>query len=207
MGLWLLDLSNGLLWTRRFQNEESDHKIAPSWSWLSQDRVSHDVPCCDETDLYGESMAPTFFFLSTIDKGISSFPLLRVLAPLVRVKCVQDHRNTRKYYLDVCDERLPFADPGNEREEIVQALEVYWDRYANPSYVDATFRCLLLVDRPWDNATWTYGIVLGRVDSKMNLYRRMGIFSIHRKNNNDFWSSEAVWEQFRGLEREEFYIK
>ena len=100
MGLWLSDLSNGLLWTTTFPvHQEPSPELAPSWSWLSQDgRAEYDMPRCGEIEAYEESKAPTFFFLSTIDKDVSPFPLLRVLASLVRVKCVEcvhEHENDR----------------------------------------------------------------------------------------------------------------
>lgn len=205
MGLWLFDLNNGLLWTAYPEQQKSSPKMAPSWSWLSRDAAQYDMCLRDDTVLYETSRAPTFFFLSAIDKDISPFPVLRVLAPLVRVKRVHDYKSHGFYGLDVCDERLPLADPGTKREEFIKtALLVHWDQYYYPKSDDLTFRCLLLGNCHQKIGTSTCGLILECVDSKMNLYRRMGNFRI-RKEKNDI--SEAVRKQFHGLEKEEFYIK
>jgi hypothetical protein len=213
MGLWLCDLANGLLWTVPLwlydHDQEPSPDIAPSWSWLSQNRrVRYKKPPVDETELYGKSVAPTFFFLSAIDRDIAPFPLLRVLAPLVRVKCVQHHESSDHYLLHVCDKRLPLTDPGTELEEINHiSLFVLWDQNAKSSYVDAALHCLILANCNRDE-TVPLGLVLKCLDPKINLYRRMGVFCVNEMDDDAiYWSTQAIWEHFLGLEREEFYIK
>jgi hypothetical protein len=212
MGLWLSDLSNGLLWTTTFPvHQEPSPELAPSWSWLSQDgRAEYDMPRCDEIEAYEESKAPTFFFLSTIDKDVSPFPLLRVLASLVRVKCVEcvhEHENDR-YQFYVCDERIPLVSGVYKHEETsLSILRVYWDQHANDSYIDATFHCLIL-GNGWEGQKVLCGLVLRCVDPKTNLYRRMGVFYVFLiENNAGYWSIKAFQDQLHGLEREGFYIK
>ena len=206
MGLWLFDLNNGLLWTVLPKPQEPGPKIAPSWSWLSDGNVQYHAPCGDETELYGDSRVPTFFFLSAIDKAISPFPLLRVLAPLVRVKGVQDHENPRSYYLVVCDERILLADLRIECVEIGQAsLYVSWDRHSHRSH-DATFHCLVLAKcHRTDDIIFPGGLVLECVDPKINLYRRIGAFRWGEPL--EYWHNKTVFEALCALDTEEFYIK
>jgi hypothetical protein len=206
MGLWLFDLSHGLLWNVGKEQQESSPELAPSWSWLSQEMVEYATAGCEETELYGNSEAPTFFLLSPINKDISPFRLLRVLASLVRVKCVRHHKRHWEHRLRVCDERIPLADPRNEREEISPAsLLVAWDHYPFPSHVDGTFHCLILANRDWKNGILARGLVLKCVDPKISLYRRIGVFKGGEPQN--YWSDEAIIEKLCSLETEEFYIK
>jgi hypothetical protein len=212
MGLWLSDLSNGLLWSSWIpEHRESRREIAPSWCWLSCGMVSHEGPRCDETKWYGESRVPTFFFLSALDKSISPFPLLRVLGSLMSVECVVDSASSFSgRYVRVCDQRLPHEEPldeaGTERDPLrLHSIKVDWDLEVEPSYLDRTFPCLICVTENYKGYGYPRGLVLECVSPEIKLYRRMGVFKA--SYYHEYWRDVSVSEKLCGLEREEIYIK
>lgn len=211
MGLWLFDLSNGLLW-RSWEpgHRKSRREIAPSWSWLSCDMVRY-LRRFDETESYGESRAPTFFFLSALDKNISPFPLLRVLGSLVSVECVavecivNSASSISKQWVRVCDQRLPCEEPQLDPSR-QRSMKVYWDLEVEPSYLDRTFPCLICAIDNDDGYGYPRGLVLEEcVSPDIKLYRRMGVFEANYLHG--YWRDGSVSEKLCGLEREEIYIK
>lgn len=203
-GLWMADMSNGLLWQPRNSSREPPAEpIAPSWSWACLNApISFKWDKFNKVGTYGLLKAPLFSVLPA--EGSSPFPLLRITGYAIRAQPTKDNMHDRED-LHVCDERIKYNEPDNvydgyvlqrdgpfakdkKRHQLTDnpTLMAKWDRSTEPSCLSETFYCLIFGTEAWgrdEEADYKElcGLILRSVDKEVQRYKRVGTFEAHSR--------------------------